>query len=178
MQARTIIVAVAATLLSAGAAQADIFGTGDNQFAIDFVPISGATNPTSGYGIVANDYRMGTLEITNAQWDKFKATYGTVTGTPDYAYDDDPTLEPRFTGPSVPTNRASWYEAAQFVNYLNTSTGHQAAYKFTGTQGQSGYALAVWSAAEADNSTNHYRHKDAKYYGSSLFRVGSVAHVR
>ena len=48
---------------------ADTFGT----FEIDFVPISGSTNPTSGYGIVAKDYRMGTKEITNDQWDKFKA---------------------------------------------------------------------------------------------------------
>jgi len=58
------------------------FGTGAYQFTIDFVPISGATNPASGYGIVNNDYRMGTFEITNDQWDKFKLAYGTVTGSP------------------------------------------------------------------------------------------------
>jgi formylglycine-generating enzyme required for sulfatase activity len=58
----------------------------------------------------------------------------------------------------------SWYEAAQFVNWLNTSTGHQAAYKFTGTQGQSDYALDTWSPAEAYGGTNLYRHKDAMYY--------------
>jgi formylglycine-generating enzyme required for sulfatase activity len=58
----------------------------------------------------------------------------------------------------------SWYEAAQFVNWLNTSTGHQVAYKFTGTQGTIGYALDTWSTGEADNGTNLYRHKDAKYY--------------
>jgi len=64
----------------------------------------------------------------------------------------------------VPTNEVSWYEAAQFVNWLNTSTGHHAAYRFTGTQGTSGYALDVWSAAEADGGTNLYRHKDAFYF--------------
>lgn len=67
-------------------------------------------------------------------------------------------------GASVPTNEASWYEAAQFVNWLNTSTGHQAAYKFTGMQGMSSYAFDTWSPAEADNGTNHYRYEDAFYY--------------
>ena len=69
----SMILAVA-VLLTANGAMADTFGTGGNQFTIDFVPISGATNPTSGYGIVNNDYRMGTYEITNDQWNKFKAS--------------------------------------------------------------------------------------------------------
>lgn len=142
-------------------ASADQFGTGDNQFDIDFVTISGATNPTSGYGIVKIDYRMGTYEITNDQWTKFKASLGVpVTGTPSDAYDESPS----YLGASDPTDQVSWYEAAQFVNWLNTSTGHQAAYKFTGTQGQSDYTLAIWSTAEADNGTNLYRHKNAVYY--------------
>ena len=47
---------------------------------------------------------------------------------------------------------------------MNTSTGHQAAYKFTGTQGTGNYALDTWSPAEAAGSTNLYRHKDAMYY--------------
>ena len=155
------VAAVAMLLVAAGGAMADTFGTGANQFTIDFVPISGATNPTSGYGIVNNDYRMGTYEITNDQWNKFKASLGVpVTGNPSDAYDYDP----YFTGTNVPTNNVSWYEAAQFVNWLNTSTGHQAAYKFTGTQGTSDYTLATWSTAEADNGTNLYRHKDAYYF--------------
>jgi formylglycine-generating enzyme required for sulfatase activity len=105
---------------------------------------------------------MGTYEITNDQWNKFKAELGVpVTGHPSTAYDESPSY---FTGTNVPTNEVSWYEAAQFVNWLNTSTGHQVAYKFTGTQGTSGYALDTWSTGEADNGTNLYRHKDAKYY--------------
>ena len=107
----------------------------------------------------ANDYRMGTFEITNDQWSKFKAAYGTVTGDPPDAYNTNP----HWTGMDVPTNMVSWFEAAQFINYLNTSTGHQAAYNFTGTQGTGDYAFAVWSAAEADGG-NLYRHKDAFYY--------------
>jgi len=155
------IVCVAVVVAGLGsAAMADSFGAGDNAFDIDFVPISSATNPSSGYGIVGNDYRMGVHEITNDQWNKFKAAYGTVTGTPSTAYNESP----YWTGTNVPTNEVSWYEAAQMVNWLNTSTKHHAAYKFTGTQGQSDYALDTWSAAEAAGGTNLYRHKDAFYY--------------
>jgi len=157
----TIVAVAAAVLTCVSGAQADTFGAGGNEFDIDFVPISGDTNPASGYGIVNNDYRMGTFEISSDQWDKFTAELGVpVTGDPSGAYDTDP----YWTGTNVPTNMVSWYEAAQFVNYLNTSTGHQAAYKFTGTQGTGDYALDTWSATEADNGTNLYRHKDAMYY--------------
>ena len=77
-----MILAVA-VLFSANGVMADTFGTGDNQFTIDFVPISGATNPTSGYGIVDQTFRMGTYEITNDQWNKFKASLSVpVTGSP------------------------------------------------------------------------------------------------
>jgi formylglycine-generating enzyme required for sulfatase activity len=148
---------------------ADGFGSGANQFEIDFVTISGDSGDLgswpagSGYtftGASRSDYRIGTFEITNDQYAKFQAELGVpVTGSPSYAYD----AEPYFTGANVPSNCTSWYEAAQFVNWLNTSTGHQAAYKFTGTQGTGDYALATWSTAEADGS-NLYRHKDAFYF--------------
>jgi formylglycine-generating enzyme required for sulfatase activity len=150
-------------------AMADGFGTGANQFSIDFVTISGDSGDLGSWpagddytftGANRSDYRMGTFEITNDQWSKFQAELGVpVTGDPSDAYDE----EPSFTGANVPSNGTSWYEAAQFVNWLNTSTGHQAAYRFTGTQGTGDYALATWSTAEADG-TNLYRHRDAFYF--------------
>ena len=160
-------------MVFAAAAQADTFGTGANQFTLDFVPISASTNPTPaqttagilvGFGIVEYDYRMGMYEITNDQWNKFTAGLGVpVTGNPSSAYDES--FYNYGTGMTdVPTNKVSWYEAAQFVNWLNTSTGHQTAYKFTGTQGQSDYTFATWSAADAWGGTNLYRHKDAYYF--------------
>ena len=166
MKVKFTLFCIAVFVITTGIVSADSFGTGDNQFAIDFVPISGNTNPTSGYGIVNNDYRMGTYEITNDQWNKFKAAYGTVMGSDGgypsdgYAYGEDAT----WTGTNVPTNEVSWYEAAQFVNWLNTSTGHHAAYNFTGTQGTFDYTFANWSTQEAYNGTNLFRHKDAYYF--------------
>jgi formylglycine-generating enzyme required for sulfatase activity len=162
MKTKSILASVLVCVMAAvNLASADTFGTVSNRFTIDFVPISGSTNPTSGYGIVNNDYRMGTYEITNDQWNKFTASLGVpVTGNPANAYD----RTAFYTGLNVPTNGVSWYEAAQFVNWLNTSTGHQAAYKFTGTQGTSDYTLATWSASEAASGTNLYRNKDAYYF--------------
>ena len=71
-----------------GVAMADLFGFGLNQFDINFMNISGNTNPISGYGFVNNDCRMGIYEINNGQWNKFLASYGTVTGSPSNAYDE------------------------------------------------------------------------------------------
>ena len=43
------IAAVATVVLTCvSGVQADIFGTGGNQFTVDFVPISGDTNPAIG----------------------------------------------------------------------------------------------------------------------------------
>ena len=163
MKARVLMMLVVCVLLAVAnvaSATIDTFGTGANQFTIDFVNISGDTNPASGYGIVAGDYRIGTYEITNDQWNKFSASYGTVTGSPSNAYDENAT----WTGTNVPTNELSWYEGAQFVNWLNTSTGHQAAYKFTGTQGTSGYTLGVWEAGDGYDSSNPFRNSNAFYF--------------
>ncbi len=146
--------------LGSALAFCDTFGSGENQFSIDFVDICADTNPKNGYGIVDYDYRMGVYEITNAQWDKFVAAVGTVTGSPAVAYDQDSTS----VGADMPANRISWYEAAQFVNYLNTISGYQAAYNFTGEQGTTEYTFATWSVEEAWGGTNLYRHKDAQYF--------------
>ena len=158
---KNLLLSIAVLAFISGSVLADIFGTGANQFTIDFVDISGATNPSIGYGIVNHDYRIGTYEISNDQWNKFKANYGTVTGSPSMAYDESA----YFSGTNVPTNELSWYEAAQFVNYLNTSTGHQAAYKFTGTQGTSNYTMTVWDVLDNGyDASNPLRNSKAKYF--------------
>jgi formylglycine-generating enzyme required for sulfatase activity len=142
MRYQLSVMFLAVLVLAFGAARADTFGEGANQFTIDFVPISGATNPTSGYGIVNRDYRMGTYAISNDQWNKFTTSLGVpVTGSQGgYSY----SFYDWGTGiTSVPAIEVSWYEAAQFVNWLNTSMRHQAAYKFTGTQGTADYTFAT-----------------------------------
>jgi hypothetical protein len=66
-------------------------------------------------------------------------------------------------GTAKPATNVSWNEAARFVNWLNTSTGGSAAYKFT-TSGVNDN-IAVWTAADTldYNAANPYRSVRAKY---------------
>ena len=148
---------------------ADIFGAGANQFEIDFVLISGDASSAVGTSIgsgktfsdPSNDYRMGVYEITNDQWNKFTNIYGTPTGSPSSAYDESS----HWKGTNVPTNTMSWYEAAQFVNWLNTSSCYQAAYKFTGRQGLRDYAFVPWDVTDAGyDPSNPFRNSEAFYF--------------
>ncbi len=134
-------------------ARADTFGTSGNEFTIDFVHIGNAGNAadTTGYGAVSYSYRIGTYEISQAAIDKATASgMSNVTAGP-------------WVG-SQPAASITWYGAAAFVNWLNTSTGHQAAYDLT-LQDYS-WSMALWSSENAwtVGGTNLYRHKDAYYF--------------
>ena len=140
MKLKMMLVAVV-LLLVLNIVSADTFVGVGGQFDIDFVTISGDTNPTSGYGQVTGDYRMGRLEISNDQFAKFAAN------------------NPYFTDGTVPANNVTWFEAAQFTNYLNTSTGNQAAYKFTAD------VMGVWQDGEDGyDASNPFRNSNAKYF--------------
>jgi formylglycine-generating enzyme required for sulfatase activity len=102
---------------------------------IDFVTIGNAGNTadtvvmndgTTGYGAVSSNYRIGKYEVTNTQWNAFTAAAGAPTGNPSTAYD----ANAYFTGAQQPTNMVSWYEAAQFCNYLTSGNKYSGAYKF------------------------------------------------
>jgi formylglycine-generating enzyme required for sulfatase activity len=61
-------------------------------------------------------------------------------------------------GVNRPAAGISWNEAAKFVNWLNTSTGGTAAYKFVGGTFQ------LWSAGDAGyDASNMFRNSLAKY---------------
>lgn len=77
-------------------------------------------------GAVDYEFRMGKYEITNAQWNAFVNLAGAPTGNDPYAYDSSA----YFTGLQQPTNEVSWYEAAQFCNYLTSGNKLQGAYLF------------------------------------------------
>ncbi len=102
-------------------AVADTFGTDPNQtFQIEFVTIgdSGNAADTTGdpnpAGAEPYNYRIGKYEISEQMINKANAQS---------AADGDPlgiTIDTR--GPDKPATRASWFEAAEFVNWLNKST--------------------------------------------------------
>jgi formylglycine-generating enzyme required for sulfatase activity len=56
----------------------------------------------------------------------------------------------------------TWYQAAAFVNYLNTSKGHAPAYNLDA----GATTLTLWSSAQAwqAGGENLYRNKDAYYF--------------
>jgi len=147
-------IALSAMMFVAGgdAAKADNFGSGNNTFTVDFVPVGnpGNANDTTGYGGVSYAYSMGTYEISVDQITK--ATAGGLENVPS----NGPT-------PQGPAYAITWFEAAAFVNWLNTSTGHQAAYNLTfGAE----WSMTLWSSADAWQlgGENLYRNKDAYYF--------------
>ncbi|MEX0610642.1 MAG: SUMF1/EgtB/PvdO family nonheme iron enzyme, partial [Pirellulales bacterium] len=63
----------------------------------------------------------------------------------------------------------SWFEAARFVNWLNTSTGSTPAYKFAIQPGEVGYSaranIQLWTISDAGyNPANLFRNSLAKYF--------------
>jgi len=134
----------------------DTFGTSGNAFTIEFVSIGNAGNAadTTGYGAVPYQYRVGTYEITQNAIDK-----ATNSGLADVTAG-------RWSG-SQPAANISWYEAAAFVNWLNTSTGKQKAYDLTFSNGS--WSMELWSGGNewTEGGTNLYRNKNAYYFLTS-----------
>jgi len=114
---------------------------------IDFVHIGNVGNVddtvvmndgTTGYGAVGYDYWIGKCEVTNAQWNAFVAAVGVPTGT-DGGYGNGST----YTGAQQPVNQVSWYEAAQFCNYLTSGDKSEGAYLFNGNNANPGDFLGI-----------------------------------
>jgi formylglycine-generating enzyme required for sulfatase activity len=109
---------------------------------------TGAPNPA---GSVAYTYNLGKHEVSRDMITKANAA-GSLGIT---LYDMS-----SYGGNGVnrPATGVGWYEAATYVNWLNTSTGGTAAYKFvSGT-------FQLWSSTDAGyNANNMFRNSLAKY---------------
>lgn len=143
--------------LSAGA---DTFGSGSNVFEIDFVTIGNPGNSddagagggvySTPYGGVAYTFRMGTYEVSQDMVTKATNLGMSNVTAGDWAGDR-------------PATSLTWYEAAAFVNWLNISTGHQAAYNLTFN---GSWSMSLWDSEVAWQlgGENLYRHEDAFYF--------------
>ncbi|MDB4338989.1 SUMF1/EgtB/PvdO family nonheme iron enzyme [Rubripirellula sp.] len=139
------------------------FGSDANSFNMEFVTIgnagntadiTGAPNPA---GAVAYEYKMGKYEVSRGMIDAYNAIYG----TPNSLAITMQTTYGSFT-PERAASGISWNEAARFVNWLNTSQGYSAAYKFT-TSGVNDN-IALWSVGdEGYDASNPYRNSNAVY---------------
>ena len=163
---RLFFTRVALALVVAGTAYAPsqagtiTFGSGGNQFNMDFVTIgnagnaadtTGAPNPA---GAVGYEYGLGKFEVSEYMITKYNENFGTANSL---------AITKDMRGTAKPATSVSWNEAARFVNWLNTSTGGSAAYKFT--TGGVNDDIAVWTASDTldYDSANPYRSKRATY---------------
>lgn len=135
------------------------FGTGTNQFSMEFVTIgnpgnapdtSGNPNPAGSvsytYGIAKYETQADFIAKYNAEFgnaNNLVITYGNIG--------------------KKPANYISWNKAARFVNWLNTSSGGFAAYKYTtgGVQDN----IALWTTEDSldYDPLNPFRSKRARY---------------
>lgn len=136
----------------------ETFGTGANAFSVDFVQIGNPGNAadTTGnpnpVGSVAYIYNIGKYEVSRDMIEKANAAGGLGITLRDMT---------SFGGNGVnrPATGIGWYEAAKYVNWLNTSTGGTAAYKF-----DSSGNFQMWSAGDVGyNANNMFRNRLAKY---------------
>ncbi len=136
----------------------ETFGTGANAFTMEFVTIgnpgnaadtTGSPNPA---GSVAYTYNLGKYEVSRGQFDKANVAGSLGIRMADMGlYGGNGLLKPA-TG-------ISYYEAARYVNWLNTSTGNTAAYKFDGSG-----TFQLWSSTDAGyDANNMFRNSLAKY---------------
>ena len=140
------------------------FGSGGNQFTMNFVDIgnagnaddtTGAPNPA---GAVAYAYGLGKYEVSEDMITKYNSNYGTANSL---------AITKDTRGVDKPATNVSWNEAARFTNWLNTSTGGAAAYKFT-TSGVNDN-IALWGSGDAGyDASNPYRNSLATYVLPSM----------
>ena len=133
------------------------FGSGANTFNMEFVTIGNpgnaadTTGEPNSAGAVGYTYGIGKFEVSEDMINKYNAL------NPGLQISKDT------RGTNKPATRVSWNEAARFVNWLNTSTGNQAAYKFT-TSGVND-DIALWQSGDAGyDELNPYRNSLAKYF--------------
>jgi formylglycine-generating enzyme required for sulfatase activity len=127
------------------------FGSGANTFTLDFQTIGNAGNAadTTGYGAVNYNYSIGTYDISVNQLNA--AASNGVLGLGNGHWSGD-----------QPAANVSWYQAAAFVNFLDTNSGYQAAYNLTYSGGS--YTMALWQSGQAGyDPSNPYRNSLALF---------------
>ena len=144
------------------------FGSGANQFDMEFVEIGDAgnlpdaTGDPNPAGVVPYIYNMGKFEVSRDMITKAN-TLGSLGIT---MFDMSP-----YGGNGVdrPATGVSWNEAARFVNWLNTSEGYAPAYKFALQPGDGGYNananIELWTSADTldYDASNPFRSLRANY---------------
>jgi sulfatase modifying factor 1 len=140
--------------------------------SMDFVTIGNAGNAadtggTPGSGAVSYNYRVGKYEITNSQWNTFTILAGAPTGNPGNAYDNGAF----WLGTDLPTTDVSWYEAAQFCNYLTSGDKSKGAYQFSGNNTNPGSFIGInRTTAQASYGTIYFLPNKNEWYKAAYYK--------
>ena len=149
------------------AAEVVSFGSGVNQFNMEFVTIGNpgnaadATGSPNPAGSVNYAYKMAKFEVSRDMIAKANAAGNLGITLGNMALFGG-------NGGNRPATGISWNEAARFVNWLNTSEGFSPAYKFTTQPGDGGYGanqnISLWVAGDAGfAAANPFRNSMARY---------------
>ncbi len=134
------------------------FGSGENQFSMEFTEVGSPGNPLNSVGIgrreVGYTFQMGVYQVSRDMVEKANNEAGLGIALADMSGHGG-------NGYNRPATGVSWGDAARFVNWLNTSHGHQAAYRFDNDGN-----LQAWDGADVWqlDGTNVLRHKDAQFW--------------
>jgi len=168
-----LIACISACVTTTSSAQTltETFGSGANAFTMDFVTIgnpgnaadtTGSPNPA---GSVAYTYNMGKYEVSREMIDK--ANLAGALGITMYDM-----ISFGGNGGNKPATGISWYESAKFVNYLNTSSGGTAAYKFDASGN-----FQLWTSSDVGfNANNQSRNSLAKYFLPTIDELYKAAY--
>ena len=175
MRSKSILVLVIVCMMAVANIASATIVQGIN---IDFVTIGNAGNPGDtrtdypdsaapyGCGSVDYEYQIGKYEVTNGQWDAFVLAAGAPSGNPSYAYDESA----YWTGTNKPTNEVSWYEAAQFCNYLTSGDKSQGVYQFSGNNTNPGDFLGIdRTSAQAAYGTIYFLPTENEWYKAAYY---------
>jgi len=153
---RLFVVIFLGGLCAHGQTVIETFGSGvDDEFTIEFVSIGnpGNTADGNGWGSVAYAYRMGKYEVSRNQITKAN-NIGSL------GIDMSNLSSIGANGPNHPAVGINWFEAAKFVNFLNTEHGYAPAYKF-----DSNGKFQVWAANDSGyNPANPYRNRGSYFW--------------
>jgi formylglycine-generating enzyme required for sulfatase activity len=149
--------------------------------AMPLVTVGDPGNPAdaTGFGAVANEYRIGTYEVTNGQYTAFlnavagADTNGLYNEGMQIARSGSPGAYTYATqAPDKPVTHVSWYDALRFVNWLHN--GQPAGAQGPATTEGGAYTFTDTTAVGARNpGAKFFLPSETEWYKAAYYRGGA-----